>query len=107
MEDTLIFFGEAIKVLDETGRIGAHGIRFSAAGKAARKDLSGEYFTDKTYLGPKDGDGQECIFHHGIPLKAELKEFADHVFAPAKAARDKVGIFVSTCLDLSDEYEKA
>lgn len=104
LEDTLIFFGDAVKVLDDNGRIGALGIRFSDGKK---KDLAGEYFTAKTYLGPKDGDGQECTFDHGFPLKADLEEYADHTFAPVKARREKLGIWVETVLNLADEYEKA
>ena len=103
-EDTLIFFGDAIKALDENGRVGALGIRFS---NQNRKDLHQEFFTEKTYLGPSDGDGQECIFDHGFPVAPGLDEFADHTFAPVKAKRDKLGVWVETVLDLSDEYEKA
>jgi len=101
MNDAMIYFGGQVKALDDNGRVGGIGIRFDTT------DLSGERFTAKTYLGPKDGDGQECIFHHGIPIKAEIKGLADHTFAAAKAKREDVGIFVETCLDLSDEYEKA
>lgn len=104
MNDSLVYFGGAVKVLDDNGRIGGIGIRFSSRDS---KDLSGEYFTAKTYLGPTCGDGQECIFHHGIPLGPNLKGLAGYTFAPAKATRQDVGIFVETCLDLSDEYEKA
>ena len=103
-EDTLIYFGDAVKVLDDNGRIGALGIRFSDGRK---KDLSGEFFTSKTYLGPHDGDGQECTFDHGFPLKADLEEYSDHTFAPVKARREKLGIWVETALNLADDYEKA
>jgi len=104
MEDTMIYFGDAVKALDDNGRVGALGIRFSDGSK---KDLAGEYFTAKTYLGPQEGDGAECTFDHGFPIKSGLEEYADHTFAPVKANRQKLGIWVETVLDLSDEYEKA
>ncbi len=104
MEDTMIYFGDAVKALDDNGRVGALGIRFSDGRK---KDLAGEYFTAKTYLGPQEGNGAECTFDHGFPVKSGLEEFADHTFAPVKANRQKLGIWVETVLDLSDDYEKA
>lgn len=111
----MIYFGGAIKALDDNGKVGGYLVRFSEDGK--RKDLSGEYFTSKTFLGSRDGDGVDTIFHHGqpLPVKASLSATAqreidtlrDHVFAPVKTKRDAIGIFAETVLDMSDEYEKA
>lgn len=110
----MIYFGDALKALDSSGKIGGYLVRFSDADK---KDLSGEYFTAETYLGARDGDGVDTIFHHGqaLPVKAKLTKAAiaeleglrEHVFAPVKTKRDTVGVFAETVLDMADEYEKA
>lgn len=115
--DTLIFFGDAVKALDDKGRVGGYLVRFSPDGK--HKDLTGEYFDAKSYLGPSDGDGAECLFDHGYAVPAEdfnknisaadrkaLQELADRTFTPIKTKRDSVGIFAETVLSLEDEYEK-
>lgn len=115
MNESLIYFGDAVKALDDRGKVGGYLVRFSDDGQ--QKDLSGEYFTSKTYLGAHDGDGVDTIFHHGqpIPVKSKLTKSAlaeidalrEHVFAPVKAKRDSVGIWAETVLNLADEYEKA
>jgi len=114
MSDSLIYFGGAIKALDDNGKVGGYLVRFTSAD---RRDLTGEYFTAKTYLGAHDGDGVDAVFHHGqsIPIKAkvtaktaqEIQALTDHVFAPVKTKRDAVGIWAETVLDMADEYEKA
>jgi hypothetical protein len=101
--DEMIYFGDAVKALDENGRVGGYLIRF---GDAKHKDLDGEYFDAEGYYGPNDGDGAECIFHHGIPIKAEIAHLSDHTFAPIKTKRDEIGIFAETVLDMADDYEK-
>jgi hypothetical protein len=120
MPDSLIFFGGAVKALDDKGRIGGYLVRFSDPSdpKAIRKDLDGEYFTKDTYFGAHAGDGVDVVFHHGRPLpvkssvpaaqKARIEEMADRIFsAPIKAKTDDVGIWAETVLDLADDYEKA
>ncbi len=110
----MIYFGDALKAMDDSGKVGGYLVRFSDGSK---KDLSGEYFTAETYLGAHDGDGVDTMFHHGQPLPikakltkeamAELDGLRDHVFAPVKTKRDTIGIFAETVLDMSDAYEKA
>jgi hypothetical protein len=116
MKDNLIYFGEAVKALDDSGRVGGYLVKFT---DASQKDLDGEYFTAETYYGPKEGDGEECLFDHGFAVPADrfikdvkqgemaaLSELADRTFAPLKTKRDAVGIFAETVLNLEDEYEK-
>lgn len=113
--ESLIYFGGSVKALDDSGKIGGYLVRFSDDGE--QKDLSGEYFTSKTYLGANDGDGVDTMFHHGqpIPIKShltsavrkEIEALTEHVFAPIKAKRDTIGIWAETVLDMADEYEKA
>jgi hypothetical protein len=118
MNDTKIYFGDAVKALDENGRVGGYLIRFSQKPRP-RKDLSGQYFTKDTYLGASDGNGVEAIFEHGFPVPADryikdvsaadmkaLQELSERTFAPLKTRRDAIGIFAETVLNLEDEYEK-
>lgn len=112
--DSLVYFGDALKALDDSGKIGGYLVRFS---NGTQKDLSGEYFTADTFLGSRDGDGVDTIFHHGqpIPVKAslprstatELAKLQERVFAPVKTTRDAIGVFAETVLNMADEYEKA
>jgi hypothetical protein len=99
----LVYIGGGLKALDDNGRVGGYGIRFT---DAERKDLDGEYFTAKTYLGARDCDGVDCLMHHMQPMKGVAKDLTDHIFAAVKATRDDIGVFVETVLDLSNEYEK-
>lgn len=101
--DTLIRFGGAIKALDENGRVGGYLVTFS---DAERKDLDGDYFDAKTYLGAGDGNGRDVLFHHGLPVKADLEHLSDHIFPPMKTTRDDIGIFAEVVLDMADKYEK-
>jgi hypothetical protein len=112
----LIYHGDAAKALDDSGGVGGYLVRFSDPANP-RRDLSGEFFTSKSYLGSRDGDGVDTLFHHGqpIPLRSgvpsaiakEISALRDRTFAPIKASRDAVGIFVETILRLSDAYEAA
>jgi hypothetical protein len=103
--DSLIYFGNEIKALNDNGKVGGYAIVFS---NAKERDLEGEYFTSDTYLGPNNGDGSDVLFHHGIPVKKGLEGLAQHIFsAPVKTKKDDIGIFAETVLNQSDEYEKA
>lgn len=114
MRESVIYFGGAIKALDENGKVGGYAVRHS---DGTAKDLSGEYFAADTYLGAHEGDGVDVLFHHGQPLAlkgqmtaAQVKKFeelADHLFSPVKTKRDDVGLWAETVLDMADEYEKA
>lgn len=114
MNESLVYFGDAVKALDDNGRVGGYSVRHSDAG---RKDLSGEYFVADTYLGAHQGDGMDALFHHGQPLPvkgaisasaaATFSKLSDHLFAPVKTRRDDIGLWTETVLDLADEYEKA
>lgn len=99
--DTLILRGDAVKAFG-SGKVGGYLVRFTGPGD---KDLEGDYFTAATYYGPRDGDGAECLFHHGLPVKAELADLADRTFRPIRTRRDTVGIWAETVLNMADEYE--
>lgn len=110
MSDTLVYFGGQLKALDNNGKVGGYLVRFDTV------DLTGERFTAKTYLGSRDGDGVDTLFHHGQPLpielrglsasaKEEIERFQLHLFAPVKTKRDAIGVWAETVLRLSDDYE--
>ena len=110
-----IYFGGAVKAVNpdaNDGRISGYLVRFT---DAKQKDLSGEYFTDKTYYGAHEGDGVDTLFHHAQPLpiksrvsaavQRELKALQEYVFAPVKVTRDTLGLLAETVLDMASEYE--
>ena len=101
--ETYICIGDAVKSLGN-GKIGGYLVRFSTE---KDPDLSGEFFTKSTYFGPRDGDGADMLFHHGIPMKTGLEGLADHLFKPVKARKDEIGIWVEAVLDAANQYEKA
>ena len=107
--DTLVADGsEALKSLTDapggTMRVGAYAIRFT---DRSQKDLTGEYFTVKTDLGPTMGQGAPTMFNHGMAEKPEWKTACDQTYPPVDVTRDETGLFVSTTLDLSNQYQAA
>jgi hypothetical protein len=95
---------KSIEVKDGKATVGAYAIRFSGPDQ---KDLQGDFFTDKTYLGAHRGDGVDVLFNHGqAPTKA-FDDVCNMVMSAAKSSIDAVGVFVRHVLDLSNEYEKA
>lgn len=108
--DTQVYYGGAVKAVGD-GRIEGYLIRFDDDGE--NRDLEGEYFTSKTYLGARDGDGLDTLFHHGIPIEAEVDgkrvaftELADTPLPPIRASRDDLGIFAEVVMDMADEYQR-
>lgn len=101
--DTLVAFGSAVKSLGDDGRIGGYLISF---GSSDRKDLSGQWFTPRTYYGAHGGNGMDVLVHHGVPLQSELAELAGRMLAPMTVKADDVGLWAETVLNLSDGYQK-
>lgn len=115
MDESLFYFGDTLKALDDKGRVGGYAVRFT---DGDHRDSYGEYFTKNTYLGAHQGDGVDVLFHHGIPLhtsrrmtdaqKQSLQSFSDHIFSnTAKTKKDDIGLFTEVVLDMADAYEKA
>lgn len=101
MRELQVQVGNAIKALDDDGRVGAYGVLFGG------KDLYKTYFTNETYFGARKGDGCDVVFHHMMPVIKGLEGLADKFFAPCKAVVDEVGVFVEHVLNMADEYEAA
>lgn len=114
MSDAFLYFGDTLKALDDNGRVGGYSVRFT---DATRRDLTGEYFTSKTYLGAHEGDGVDVLFHHGFVLpapknatasaKRTFQAFSDHIYGVAKSKKDDIGLFTEVALNLANEYEAA
>jgi HK97 family phage major capsid protein len=100
--DTVVLYGGEIKSLGD-GKVGGYGVRFTSEKDL---DLTDDYFAPETYLGKKDGDGVDSYFHHAMPIAKGYEQLAEHTFAPVKATRKDLGIWVETVLDMADEYEK-
>jgi hypothetical protein len=108
-------FGGPLKALDETGKLGGYVIIFS---DGTKKDKSGEYFTPQTKLNNGkiiDGDGVECLYHHGLkfadidpPLKdTKGVPIEEHEFPAWKTKRDDIGIWAEINMRMNDRYEAA
>src|SRR4051812_18995694 len=82
---------KSLEVKDGKARVGAYAVRFSTADQ---KDLTGEFFTAKTYFGARKGDGADVLFNHGIAPTDAFTEICDRTFSSAKAVVDDVGVFV-------------
>lgn len=114
MSDAFLYFGDTLKALDDNGRVGGYSVRFT---DATRRDLTGEFFTSKTYLGAHEGDGVDVLFHHGMPLpmpekaSASLRntflKFSEKIYGATKSKKDDIGLFTEAVLNLADEYEAA
>ena len=107
--DTIVADGdEPLKSLADaaagTMRVGAYAVRFA---DGSEPDLTGEYFTANTDFGPTMGDGAATMFNHGICPAKGLEAVCEQTFGPVKVTRDDTGLFVETCLDLSDKYQAA
>jgi len=111
-DDTLVAFGAEVKALGD-GRIGGYLIRY---GNENESDLSKmhDWFHEKTYFGARNGDGVDVTIHHGFPLKdtndpeekAVFEEISNHLLAPIKTKRDKLGLFGETVINMADEYDR-
>ena len=110
-DDTLIYFGDAVKVLDETAgevKVGGLLVHFDEPG-AGRADLAGEYFTADTYFGAQMALRGEAVldsmYNHGIATNSQLKALAEHEFLPLEARKTDTGIMAEIILRERDDYE--
>ncbi len=100
MTDTLIYFGDAAKSLDESGdRFGGYLVRF---GTPDTHDLSSykDYFTEETRFGLEHLKSIPMHFHHTLDPVIGDRELGAWEF---KA--DKIGLWVEGILHARDEYE--
>jgi len=98
---------------DDNVVVGGYSIRFDDEhGKDGVTDLTGQWFTNKTYFGVLDGSMVDVYFHHMYPILSDdiavnvSKALAEHTFGVAKASREEMGIWVETVLNMRDDYER-
>ena len=94
-EDTLVYFGEAVKALGN-GKIGGYLVRFTTD---KDPDLTGEFFTKDTDFG--DAETGTVYFEHGLdPVLSK------RVLGKAIHKTDDFGIWAETQLKRRDKYEQ-
>ncbi len=95
-EDAPAFIGEAVKALDDGGKVGGYLVRFSTENDP---DLTGDFFTKDTDFG--ETEKLPVLYHHGFD-----KTIGKRKIGIADLRRDEVGIWAEAQLSLRDEYEK-
>jgi len=95
--ETVVWLGDAVKALDDEGKIGGYLVRFSTA---ADPDLAGDFFTPLTDFG--NAKSSPILYHHGLDktLKARSLGLGD-------LKTDDVGVWLEGQLNLRDDYEQA
>jgi hypothetical protein len=98
MEDTLAFYGGAVKALGG-GKIAGYGILFTSA---TDPDLQGEVFTKETDLELEIGDRRSIYYRHGShPIIKDRK-----LGKATLTMKDDAGAFFEGELNLRDDYER-
>lgn len=97
--DDLITLGDAVKALDDEGKIGGYLIRF---GSPDEPDLQGDFFTKATDLGLDYTTATRAIFHHaGDPTLAGRR------LGILSLKADAIGVWAEGVLAKSDRYTAA
>jgi HK97 family phage major capsid protein len=97
MEDNLIYYGDAVKVLGE-GRVGGYLVRYSNDNEP---DLEGDYFDAKSDLGIETGSRLPVYYQHGFDPVFQTKRIGR-----ATAEFQEVGVWLEAQLEMRDEYER-
>jgi hypothetical protein len=97
--DSLVYFGDAVKALDDSGRVGGYLVRY---GDASTPDISSarDYFDKSTNFGP--AEKLPILYDHGLNPRMD-----DRVLGVGSIKADDVGIWLEGELNLRDGYEKA
>lgn len=91
------YVGEAVKSLDDNGKVGGYLVRFSTENDP---DLTGDYFTKNTDFG--ETDKLPVLYHHGFD-----KSIGKRKIGAATIKKDDVGLWVEAQLNMRDDYEKS
>lgn len=94
--ETPAFYGDAVKALDENGKVGGYLVRFS---DETTPDLTGDYFNKSTDFG--EISRLPVIYQHGMD-----KVLKSRKIGRAELTLDDVGIWAEAQLELRDEYER-
>jgi hypothetical protein len=96
MEDTLAFYGGAVKALGG-GKIAGYGVLFTK-----EADLQGERFTKETDLELEVGDRRSIYYRHGVHPVIKDRKLGKATLTEI----DDSGAFFEGELNLRDKYEK-
>jgi HK97 family phage major capsid protein len=95
-----ILTGDAIKALDDTGKVGGYLVRFGAPDAV---DLVGDYFTPDTDFGHDEWPVKTRVYYnHGLDDTLKRRRIAN-----GSMRVDDVGVWVEAQLAMRDDYEKA
>jgi len=97
MDDNLIYYGDAVKVLGE-GRVGGFLIRYS---NDAQPDLEGDFFNAQTDLGIETGARLPVYYQHGFDPIFQTKRIGR-----ATAEFQEAGVWLEAQLEMRDDYER-
>jgi hypothetical protein len=98
MEDTLAFYGGAVKALGG-GKIAGYGILFTSV---TDPDLQGEVFTKDTELELEIGERRPIYYRHGSHPLIKTRKLGNATLS----RKDDAGAFFEGELNLRDEYER-
>lgn len=95
-----VWAGDAVKALDEGGRVGGYLVRF---GDEATPDLTGDYFTAATDFAVDEWPHKTRIYYnHGFDAALKARSLGS-----GEMRVDDVGVWVEAQLEMRDEYERA
>lgn len=100
--DELLYFGGAVKTLDEQGKVGGYLVRFSSA---SDPDITGarDFFTPDTDFWLEDAEVKRAaIYDHGLDSVLKRRKLGVGTIKV-----DEVGVWMEAQLELRDEYERA
>jgi HK97 family phage major capsid protein len=87
-----------VKALDEAGKIGGYGVRFTGP---EAKDLQGDYFTPETDVWLESYPVTPLLYQHG-----QDETLGNQVIGKAVGRLDREGVWYEAQLNLRDKYEK-
>lgn len=98
-DDTLIFFGDAVKAIGG-GKVAGYLCRFTTA---ADPDLAQDFFKSATDFFLEDGTGVTTVlYNHALDPTLKARKLGRGTLKV-----DDVGVWIEAQLSLRDEYEKA
>jgi len=99
--DTLLTYGDALKVLSRTEdeiTVGGYLVRFTGEDDP---DLEGEFFSKATRFDIEDGDSRTAYYHHGLDSSLKTRPLGR-----AQLRMDDAGIWAETQIRLADDYAR-
>jgi len=99
--DTCVIFGEAVKALDDKGKVGGYLVRFSTMNDPDISDMK-DFFTPNTDFDMPNGVKNSTVYYqHGLDSTLGTRKIGT-----AEMKTDDVGVWVEAQLNMADEYEQ-